>query len=118
MRHAAAPEVRAVPPRRLWWLGAGFVVWCSALVFLYALHAIGCTFGWPSGPLRGTLAVVLLVHLAAIGWMWRGLAGSRPDAAQGDSGDFVHTVVIWTLIAAMAASLITFAPSLLLATCV
>jgi hypothetical protein len=107
-----------VPPRRLWWLGAGFVVWCSALVFLYALHAIGCIFGWPTGPLRWTLAVVLLVHLLAIGWMWRGLAGSRPDPAQGENGDFLHQVVIWTLVAAMAASLVTFAPSLLLTTCV
>ena len=35
---------RAVPSCRLWWLAAGFGIWCSALVVLYALHAIGCAF--------------------------------------------------------------------------
>ena len=34
-------SARPVPPRRLWWLVAGFGVWCSALVVLYALHAMG-----------------------------------------------------------------------------
>ena len=60
-----------VPPRRLWWLLAGFGVWCSALVFLYAVHAIGCAFAWPVGALRLALALVLLAHLIVIGWMWR-----------------------------------------------
>ena len=47
-----------VPPRRLWWLAAGFGVWCSALVFLYALHAFGCVFAWSVGSLRLSLVVV------------------------------------------------------------
>ena len=62
---------RPLPPRRLWWLAVGFTVWCVALVVLYALHAIGCAFGWSTGPLRVSLAVVLLLHLVVIGWMWR-----------------------------------------------
>ena len=33
-----------LPPGYLWWLAAGFLVWCSALVSVYAVHAIGCTF--------------------------------------------------------------------------
>lgn len=64
-------SARPVPPRRLWWLLAGFGVWCSALVFLYAVHAVGCAFAWPAGTLRVTLVLVLLVHVAVIGWMWR-----------------------------------------------
>jgi hypothetical protein len=109
---------RPVPPRRLWWLAAGFAVWCSALIVLYALHAIGCAFGWAAGPLRLTLTVVLVVHLVVIGWMWRNLAapGSNPDSGQ--TGTFLRTVVIWTVIAALASTIITFAPSLLLSTCI
>ena len=64
-------SARPVPPRRLWWLVAGFGVWCSALVFLYAVHAIGCTFAWPGGALRLALGLVLLAHLIVLGWMWR-----------------------------------------------
>ena len=58
---------RPVPPRHLWWLAAGFAVWCSALVALYALHAIGCAFAWSAGWLRLGLAVVLLAHLILMG---------------------------------------------------
>lgn len=108
---------RAIPPRRLWWLGAGFIVWCSALVVLYALHAIGCTFGWSTGPLRWSLAIVLLVHLVVIAWLWLHAANAKPDSEQGPNGAFLQGLVVWTLIAALAASVITFAPSLLLTTC-
>ena len=72
-------SARAVPPRLLWWLAAGFGVWCSALVFLYALHAIGCVFAWRAGALRLTLAVVFLAHLIVAGWIWRNVAKSVPE---------------------------------------
>ena len=105
-------------PLRLWWLGAGFAVWCSALVFLYALHAIGCAFAWPAGALRLSLSVVLLAHLIVIGWMWRRLAAASPDPDPSRSSTFLHTVVIWALIAALVATVITFGPPLLLTACV
>jgi hypothetical protein len=105
-----------VSPRRLWWLLAGFGVWCSALVILYAVHAIGCAFAWSPGSLRLGLALVFLAHLIVIGWMWRDHAAASPDS--GPTGTFLHTVFIWTLIAALAASLLTFGPMLVLATCV
>ena len=109
---------RAIPARRLWWLAAGFAVWCSALVALYALHAIGCAFAWSSGSLRLGLAMVLFAHLIVIGWMWRDItrAGTDPDFGPTDS--FLHGAVIWTLIAALVATAITFGPPLLLATCI
>lgn len=84
---------------------------------LYALHALGCTFGWTAAALRLCLAIVLLVHLLVIGWLWRDFATSRPDPAHGRSGAFMHTVVTWTLIAALASTVIAFGPSLLLTTC-
>ena len=107
---------RPVPPRHLWWLAAGFTVWCSALVVLYALHAIGCAFAWPTGALRWSLAGVLAAHLIVLGWIWRSLAAGRADSDLG--GGFLHTVVAWTSIAALVATVLTFGPSLLLQTCI
>jgi len=109
---------RALPPRRLWWLAAGFGVWCSALVVLYALHSIGCVFAWPAATLRLTLVVVLLAHLVVIGWMWRNVAMAAPDPAFGQTGSFLHAAIVWTAIAAFVAAVLTFGPPLLLATCI
>ena len=111
-------SARPVPPRRLWWLLAGFGVWCSALVFLYAVHAIGCAFAWPAGALRLVLAMVLLAHLIMIGWMWRDRLAGSPDAGLGPTGTFLHTVIVWTLIAALVTTVLTLGPTLALATCV
>lgn len=106
-----------IPPRRLWWLAAGFGVWCSALAILYAVHAIGCAFAWPAGPLRLGLALLLLAHLHVIGWMWRGLARAAADAL-GPTGSFLHVVFLWTVIAAFIATVLTLGPPLLLTICV
>ncbi|WP_233885377.1 hypothetical protein [Paraburkholderia flagellata] len=106
-----------LPPRRLWWLAVGFTIWCLALAVLYALHAIGCAFDWSSGALRLSLAIVLLAHLVAIGWLWRYRAARR-DPGPEQISTFLHTVVIWTLIAALAATVITFGPALFLTTCI
>ena len=111
-------SARAVPPRTLWWLLAGFGVWCSALVFLYALHAIGCAFGWPAGALRLVLSLVLLVHAGVILWMWRDQTSGNRDPALGSTRTFLRTVTIWTLIAALATIVLTLGPALALSTCV
>jgi hypothetical protein len=107
-----------VPPRRLWWLVAGFGVWCSALVLLYAVHAIGCAFAWPAGALRLALALVLLAHLIVIGWMWRDRWAASLDPGFGPTGTFLHTVILWTVIAALVTTILTLGPALALATCV
>ena len=111
-------SARPVSPSRLWWLVAGFGVWSSALVVLYALHAIGCAFAWSAGPLRLGLGLVLLGHLVVIGWMWRDLAAASPDPAFGRTGTFLHTVVVWTLIAAFVVTVLTLGPALLFTKCV
>ena len=111
--HAGAVEV---PSRRLWWLGAGFVVWCSALVILYALHAIGCAFAWSTNWLRLSLVVVFLLHLIVVGWMWRNAAKSDPGF--GPTGSFLHAAIAWTVIAAFVATVLTFGPPLFLTACI
>ncbi|MDM0001597.1 hypothetical protein QTI24_23530 [Variovorax sp. J22P240] len=107
-----------VPPRRLWWLAAGFVVWCIALVILYALHAIGCAFGWPAGALRWSLVIVFLAHLAVIGWMWGKFAKGSPDPATDKTGSFLHDAIVWATIAAFASGVLALGPPLLLTTCI
>ena len=106
------------PPQRLWWLAAGFSVWCSALAALYALHGIGCAFAWSAGPLRIGLAALLLAHLTVIGWLWRDLAAANPDPGSGQTGTFLHAVIIWTLMAALITAILTLGPPLLLTICV
>ena len=105
-------------PHRLWWLPAGFGVWCSALAALYAVHAIGCAFAWSAGPLRIGLAALLLAHLTVIGWMWRDLAPANLETGFGQTGLFLHAVATWTLIAALVAAILTLGPPLLLTICV
>jgi hypothetical protein len=106
---------RPIPPRRLWWLAAGFAVWCSALVALYALQAIGCAFAWSAGSLRLGLAAVLLAHLIVMGWMWRNISS---DPVFDPTGAFLHWAITWTLIAALLASALTLGPPLLLTACI
>ncbi len=108
---------RPVPPRQLWWMVIGFGIWCGALAMLYALHAVGCAFAWPSGSLRLSLALVLLACLGSLGWLWRSYAAARPDPAMGPTGTFMYVVGVWTLAAAFAATAVTLGPPLLLSTC-
>lgn len=108
---------RPIPARWPWWLAAGFAVWCSALVALYALHAIGCAFAWSSSSLRSGLAVVLFAHLIVIGWMWRDIGRAAADPDFGPTGSFLHGAITWTFIAAFVASVLTLGPPLLLTTC-
>ena len=98
-------------------LAAGFGVWCSALVVLYALHAIGCAFVAPAALLRLGLAAVLLAHLIVIGWIWYTLAGARPDQALDPTGSFLHRIAVWTVVAAFITTGLTLGPPLLLPMC-
>jgi hypothetical protein len=111
-------SAQVVPPSRLWLLALGYGIWCSALVLLYALHALGCAFAWPAAVLRTVLALVFLVHLVALGFLWRTYAGRSADPADGATGSFFHEVALWTLATAFVATVLTLGPSLILATCV
>lgn len=109
---------RSVPARQLWWLAAGFTVWCSALVFLYAIHGIGCAFAWSTATLRLWLAVAFVAHLIVLGWMWCDFARAGPDFGFGPTGAFLHWAVVGTLITALVATVITLGPPLLLTACI
>lgn len=108
-----------VPPQRLWWLLAGFGIWCSALVMIYALHAVGCAFGWSTGPLRLALAIVVIAHALLIGCLWRGLGGiGTATAGSSETGAFVRTVALWSAIAALVTVVLTLGPVVFLRTCI
>jgi hypothetical protein len=107
-----------LPPGYLWWLAAGFLVWCSALVTVYAVHAIGCAFSWSAGPLRLSLALVLFAHLAVIGWMWQHLGGTDPSRESGGTRAFFRVAAAWATIAAFVTTILTLGATLLLTVCV
>jgi hypothetical protein len=107
-----------LPPGYLWWLAAGFLVWCSALVSVYAVHAIGCTFAWSAGSLRLGLALVLFAHLAVIGSMWHRLGGADQIRDFGQTGAFFHIAAVWATIAAFATTIFTLGATTLLNVCV
>jgi len=109
-------NLRAVPPGRVWLLALGFGLWCSALVVLYALHAIGCVFAWPTDILRWTLALVVLTHLAAIGLPWYRFARTPADPTE--TGSFLQWTVVWTLGTAFVALVLTLGPTFFVSTCV
>jgi len=110
--------VTTVPPRRVWWLAAGFIVWCIALAALYAIHAIGCAFGWSPGALRWTLVLVFIAHLVVIGWMWGRIAKGAPDPGSGKTDSFLHDAIVWTTLTAFASGVLALGPPLLLSVCI
>ena len=109
---------KPVPPRKLWLLVMGFCLWAGALVILYAWHAVGCVFGWPTGALRLGLGLAFGLHLIAILWLWRAQAATRPDPASGPTGTFMHWVIVASSLAALATIILTLGPALLLKTCI
>ena len=107
----------SVPRGQLLLLVLGFCAWASALVLLYFLHTLGCSFGWAVVALRAGLAAVLLFHLGLIGVAWRRCAIRGTDPAFGATGAFLHWVTLWTLISAFVTIIVTLGPALVLTTC-
>ena len=84
-----------------------FVIWSSAFLALYVLHAFGCRLGW-EGATRAVMLAALLGHLAMLLVLMRW----RPAVA-----DLPTRLVRPLDIAALIAMLWLGAPVLLLATC-
>ena len=103
-----------VPPRRLLLLAAGFILRAGAFLTLYGVNAVGCAFAWPHPLQRGILVTLLALHIAALGWLawycW------RRRRAQGRAR-FLEHVGFGATISALVATLLTFAPSLVLSLC-
>ena len=117
MAKVGSMSVRPVSPYRLWLLVLGFGAWCSALITVYALHSVGCTFAWSANTLRLYLGLAILAHLVVIGWLWRSYAMTPADPAHGSTGSFLHWVISWTLLAAFVTIVFTLGPTLLLTSC-
>jgi len=111
-------SARPVPASQLWLIALGFCIWFSALVCSYALHSVGCTFAWPMEKLRMSIGLTIIVHLAAIAWLWRIFSRATSDLSLGESGSFFHWVIVGTLISAFATVVFTLGPALLLTLCV
>jgi hypothetical protein len=110
-------SVRPIPANRLWLLVVGFGAWCSALITVYVLHSVGCTFAWSANTLRLCLGVAILAHLVLIGWLWANYAVTPVDPALGPTSSFLHWVILWTLLAAFVTVVFTLGPTLLLTSC-
>ena len=110
-------SVRPIPAQRLWLLVLGFGAWCSALITVYVLHSVGCTFAWSAETLRLGLGLAILAHLVLIGWLWRNYAMTPADPALDPTGSFLHWVILWTLLAAFVTIVFTLGPTLLLKRC-
>jgi len=110
-------SARPVPAQRLWLLVLGFGVWCSALVTVYVLHSVGCTFAWSADTIRLSVGLAILSHLVLIGWLWRNYAMTPADPVFGPTGSFLQWVITWTLLAALVTIIFTLGPTLLLTSC-
>jgi hypothetical protein len=97
-------------PVHMLWLAAGFVLWSSAFIALYGIQAVGCAYDWPLVLHRAALGLVLVAHLAALGL----LIAKAPRERE---RQFLADVTVWTLWAALAATVLTYSPALALTAC-
>ncbi len=101
-------------------LVAGLLVWSSAFIALYGLHAVGCGLGWHqpgqfASPLRLVLIAVWASHLGVLVWL---VVSYRRAAPGGDRTVGFLQLAAWTLgLVALVATLWTGAPVALLSLC-
>lgn len=114
---------RPVRAHDLVWLAAGFSVWAGGFAALYALHAIGCRAGWEEMDFAGlsmnrwALTGVYLAHIAAGAALYlplRAMAGRW----QGESAGTLRRAAVALTLAALASTIWTGAPLLVLDGCV
>ncbi|MFP9136419.1 hypothetical protein ACLI1C_04475 [Devosia sp. XGJD_8] len=102
--------------RHLWPLLAGFTLWALAFILLYAMQYLGCYFGWAPAAHRTALVVGYVMSLAALaGALLVQLALLRRRGAAATSFDRIG---IGATIAALAATAVTFGPTLLASACI
>lgn len=109
--------------KRLAMLAAGFTIWASAFVALYAMLSVGCRFGWDGIELaagvslqRAQLAAIFLVHLAAGAWLATTL---RPCPSSGDAATalFLRRAAWGAAVAALASTAFSFFGVFMLTAC-
>lgn len=104
--------------RGLLLLGAGFVIWSSAFVVLYAMLSVGCRFGWDGIELAGGLTLqrvqlvaIFLIHLAACAGLVLVLRAPAETS-------FLRLAAYATALAALAATIFSFAAVFALSPCI
>jgi len=103
--------------RWLLMLGAGFTVWASAFVALYAMLSVGCAFGWHQMELvagvsvqRAQLIAILFVHLVA--------GAALVVMLRNVEGPFLVRASYLAAIAAFGSSIFSFAAVFGLSACI
>lgn len=110
-------------------LVAGFGIWSSAFVSLYAANAIGCSFGWQNmdiGPISQNRLVLIVLwsgHLTASGLLFArclktGLKTRRSHADWGHPSRFLSACALGANGCALFATLWTGLPIVSAAACV
>jgi len=101
--------------RHLWPLLAGFGLWVVAFVVLYGLQYLGCRFGWDPAAHRLALVGGYAVALLALaGTLVFQLYGARRRKVRSMLADRVGP---GTTMAALAATAVTFGPTLAVSIC-
>jgi hypothetical protein len=117
----------AIRPRSVLLTVWGFVIWTVAFAALYSVLSIGCRFGWESVSVAPgvTLQRAVLVLLFALSLFANLLfaIGARRLALTMQSNSsttkrFLHSVALWSAIAALASTTLTFLPVFALSACV
>jgi hypothetical protein len=109
---------------RLLGLVGGLLLWSSAFVALYALHAVGCALTWTEvgvGPVSLSQIVLLavwLVHLALLILLLMRCRTWLRDTAPGTGDRFVARSSIALTVIAIVATAYTGLPVVLLRHCV
>ena len=116
--------MKAEAPGALVWFVAGFGIWAVCFALLYGLQAVGCEWGWheatvgPATVQAIVLAVILAGHLAvlailsAVAWRW------WSEATDGAASRFLRGSAAVLTAAALAATLWTGLPAVLLPACI
>ncbi len=115
-----------VPARDLWLLLGGFTLWAAAFAAIYGLNGLGCAAGWhlvghePLTLQRAMLAAAAVVSVAAIGWLGRHVYRRIRTGDHDGTGTarFLGTAGLYATIAALGAAIFTFAPVILISTCI
>lgn len=117
-----------VPARRMIWLVLGHVAWAAGFVALYAGLSIGCEYGWHLMELAGgvsvqraMLIVLFLATLAATSVIaflsWRRWSAARTKTAAAAPAPFLEWASFISSLTAVAAAIVSLAPSFVLTTC-
>lgn len=107
----------------LLWIIAGFVGWSLAFVAIYGLHGVGCSYGWDAiavGPTNLQRLVQITAWLAFLPpLVMLALWFRRRRTASGNSANRwlvqLGETCAW---AGLAATIVTFAPTLTSSVCV